>query len=123
MACVFGFAMIAPAASAADTASFQATLNPISANNVTGSGASWITVNGNSAEIKIQVNGLLDGAPHAQHIHIDAQGKCPSAAQQHNGQPSINVADGVRILRLRSSRLRRRLLTVRARSGSCRATR
>jgi hypothetical protein len=94
MACVFGSAMIAPAASAADTASFQATLSPITANNVTGNGASWITVNGNTADVKIQVNGLLDGAPHAQHIHVEAQGQCPSAAQQHNGQSSINVADG-----------------------------
>ena len=97
-ACVLGVALLAPAsasASAAETWSYQATLNPITANKVTGNGASWISVTGNTAEVKIQVNGLLDGAPHAQHIHIDAQGKCPSAPQQHNGMPSINVADGV----------------------------
>ena len=96
-ACVIGLGLLAPgsASAAADTASYQATLNPITANNVTGNGASWITVNGNTADVKIQVNGLLDGVPHAQHIHIDAQGQCPSAPQQHNGMPSINVADGV----------------------------
>ncbi|MET0966366.1 MAG: hypothetical protein ABWZ02_08225 [Nakamurella sp.] len=96
-ACVIGLGLLAPgsASAAAETASYQATLNPITANNVTGTGASWITVNGNTADVKIQVNGLLDGVPHAQHIHIDAQGQCPSAPQQHNGMPSINVADGV----------------------------
>ena len=92
---VLGLALLAPGpAFAADTSSYQAALNPITANHVTGTGASWITVNGTTAKIKIQVNGLLDGAPHAQHIHINAQGTCPSQAQQHNGLPSINVADG-----------------------------
>jgi hypothetical protein len=94
-ACVLGIALLTPAsASAADSTSYQATLNPITANHVTGSGTAWITVTGNSAEVKVQVDGLLDGAPHAQHIHVDALGQCPSAAQQHNGQSSINVADG-----------------------------
>jgi hypothetical protein len=92
---VLGIALLAPgSAAAADVVSYQASLNPIVANNVTGSGASWITINGRTAEIKIQVNGLLDGSPHAQQIRIDALGRCPSVAGQHNGQPSINVADG-----------------------------
>lgn len=92
---VLGIALLAPgSAAAADTASYQAALNPVTANHVTGTGASWITVTGNTAEVKIQVNGLLDGAPHAQHLHIDGQGTCPSQAQQHNGLPSINHADG-----------------------------
>src|SRR6478735_1152948 len=94
-ACVLGIALLTPAsASAADSASYQATLDPIVANHVTGSGTAWVTVTGNSAEVKVEVSGLLDGAPHAQHIHIDALGQCPSQAQQHNGQASINVADG-----------------------------
>jgi len=95
MACVLGIALLTPAsASAADSTSYQATLNPITANHVTGSGTAMITLTGNSAEVKVEVSGLLDGAPHAQHIHVDALGQCPSAAQQHNGQASINVADG-----------------------------
>lgn len=93
--CALGMAVIAPAsAAAADSWSFQTALNPIVANKVTGTGASWITITGNTAEVKIQVNGLLGGSPHAQHIHIDAQGQCPTAPQQHNGLPSITVADG-----------------------------
>jgi hypothetical protein len=82
-------------ANAADSWSFQAALDPITVNRVTGNGASWITVTGTTAEVKIQVNGLLDGVPHAQHIHVDALGQCPSVPQQHNGLPSITVADGV----------------------------
>lgn len=109
VACALGVLLAAPtaasaapassaeaAASAADdrSRSYQAALDPITANKVTGTGASWITVTGTTAEVKIQVNGLLDGVPHAQHIHVDALGTCPSAPQQHNGLPSITVADG-----------------------------
>ena len=102
-ACVLGIALLTPAsASAADSTSYQATLDPITANNVTGSGTAWITLTGDSAEVKVQVDGLLDGAPHAQHIHVDALGQCPSAPQQHNGQSSINVADGAPFSRRRS---------------------
>lgn len=91
--------LAAPAAaarsgSADGSRSYQAALNPIAANRVTGNGASWITVTGPSAEVKIQVNGLLDGMPHAQHIHVDAQGRCPTQPATHNGLPSITVADG-----------------------------
>jgi hypothetical protein len=78
-----------PAAAAAETWSFQAALNPVAANQVTGSGASWISVTGNTAEVQIQVNGLLDGAPHAQSIRIVEQGGC-----QPLTQPSGSPTDG-----------------------------
>jgi hypothetical protein len=92
---VVSIALLAPgSAAAAGSASYQAALNPVTANRVTGTGAAWITVTGNTAEIKIQVTGLLDGVPHGQHIHIDGQGACPSQPQQHNGLPSINHHDG-----------------------------
>lgn len=99
--CVLGLA-VAPAAAAQEadpdgagsSRSYQAALDPIAANGVTGTGASWITVTGTTAEVKIQVNGLLDGVPHAQHIHIDAAGRCPTEPALHNGRPSITVADG-----------------------------
>jgi hypothetical protein len=104
VACVLGVLLAGPAgasasataawASADQSRSYQAALDPITANRVTGNGASWITVTGTTAEVKIQVNGLLDGVPHAQHIHLDALGQCPSLPQEHNGLPSITVADG-----------------------------
>lgn len=107
-ACVVGAALVAPATasaatatsaavpatSAALTSSYQASLSPIAANKVTGTGASWISVTGSTAEVKIQVNGLLDGVPHAQHLRIDAQGTCPTQPALHNGLPTISVADG-----------------------------
>lgn len=94
-ACAAGVAFAAPAAaSAAESSSYQAALDPVVANQVTGTGAAWITVTGTSAEVKIQVNGLLDGVPHAQHILIDALGQCPAQPALHNGLPSVSVADG-----------------------------
>ena len=95
--CAVGLAVGVPGtALAADPVSYEATLNPITVNKVTGNGAAWITVNGTTAEVKMQVNGLLDGSPHAQHIHVDALGQCPTDAnaQQHNGGLSLTVADG-----------------------------
>lgn len=89
-------ALAAPGlAHADDSRSYQAALNPVTANGVTGTGASWITVTGTTAEVKIQVSGLLDGVPHAQHIHVDALGQCPTQPALHHGLPSITVADGV----------------------------
>jgi len=87
---VIGIGLLFPgSASAADTWSYQAALNPVAANLVSGNGASWITVTGTTAEVQIQVNGLLDNAPHAQAIRIDAQGSCPT-----QGSPTISTTDG-----------------------------
>lgn len=89
---VVGIGLVVPGtASAADTWSYQTALNPVAVNLVAGNGASWISVTGTTAEVKIQVNGLLDGVPHAQTIRIDAQGSCPQPAA---GSPSISVTDG-----------------------------
>src|SRR6478735_10347714 len=70
-----------PASAAADIWSYQAALSPVAANLVSGNGASWISVTGTTAEVQIQVNGLLPGAPHAQSIRINGQGSCPTQAQ------------------------------------------
>lgn len=92
---VLGLSLLAPGpAFAADPVSYQAALNPVTANHVTATGAAWVTLNGTTAEVKVQVNGLPDGLPHGQHIHINAQGTCPTQAQDHNGLPSINLTDG-----------------------------
>ncbi|MHC3534402.1 hypothetical protein ACLQ2M_41465, partial [Streptomyces sp. DT7] len=44
-----------------------------------------------------EVTGLLAGVPHAQHIHIDGQGRCPTAADAgvHNGKKSMSTSDGM----------------------------
>ena len=93
-ACALGIAVLTPASAAAtDSWAFQATLNPVTANRVTGTGASWITITGTTADVKIQVNGLLDGAPHAQHLTIGAAGQCP-AAPAENGSPAVTAGAG-----------------------------
>src|SRR6476469_2012088 len=77
---VIGIGLLIPgSASAADTWSYQAALNPVTANLVSGNGASWISVTATTAEVQIQVTGLVN-ASHAQTIRIDAQGSCPTAA-------------------------------------------
>ncbi|MFG2595911.1 hypothetical protein [Streptomyces sp. NPDC048462] len=96
---------IAPPASAGDTGSghagsdvFTTTLNPVPTNNVTGSGTARIRLEGNKATVTVDAKGLLAGVPHAQHIHIDGQGRCPTAADAgvHNGKKSMSTSDGMK---------------------------
>lgn len=42
------------------------------------SGTAWAHVEGNQVEVKIETQGLVAGAPHAQHIHIGGQNTCPT---------------------------------------------
>ncbi|WP_326682078.1 hypothetical protein [Streptomyces sp. NBC_01237] len=95
----------APVASAGDIGSdhsgseaFSTTLNPVPTNNVTGSGTARIHLEGNKATVTVDVKGLLGGVPHAQHIHIDGQGRCPTAADAgvHNGKKSMSTSDGMK---------------------------
>jgi hypothetical protein len=64
---------------------------------VTGSGAAVMRLHGNTLTISIDSTGLLDGAPHALHIHAGGKGTCPdsSVATQHNGHLSIATHAGV----------------------------
>jgi hypothetical protein len=54
-------------------------------------------LNGRSLRVSIDTARLLDGAPHAVHIHAGRKGVCPpaSAAQLHNGHQSIATHAGV----------------------------
>jgi Cu/Zn superoxide dismutase len=74
---------------------YQATLAPVPTNHATGSGTVTVQVSGGQAQVTVHTTGLLD-APHAMHVHIDGQGKCPdaSAAKNHNGHQAISSADG-----------------------------
>lgn len=82
------------AATAADPGTYEAVLKPVTANKVTGTGDTWVTLKGNQALVQLQVSGLVD-AVHAAHIYIGAAGTCPTDAQAHphNGQQSITIAD------------------------------
>src|SRR3954471_23729365 len=77
--------------------SFPGGLTPIPTNRVKADGRALIRLNGDRATVVIKTNALLDGAPHAMHIHAGAQGQCPpaSAAHAHNGHDTISTTDGI----------------------------
>ncbi|WP_125775689.1 CHRD domain-containing protein [Antribacter gilvus] len=58
------------------------------------SGTAWAKVDGTSVEISLEAQGLLDGAPHAQHIHIGGQNVCPANDQEGSGfEGALQVSD------------------------------
>jgi hypothetical protein len=84
-------------ASADDGSTYQATLNPL--NNSNGSGMATITLNGNTADIQMSWSGLpaeFNGGPypHVQHIHIGAQGSCPTPDADKNGDGIVDTVEG-----------------------------
>ena len=77
---------------------FGAAAQPVPTNHVTGSGNATVHLNGDVATVTIDTNGLLNGSPHAMHIHAGGQGLCPpaSAARLHNGHLAISTTDGIK---------------------------
>lgn len=77
---------------------FTAAALPVPTNHVTGSGSATVVLKGNSIAVTLNTNGLLNGAPHALHIHAGGTGVCPpaSAAKLHNGHLSIATLDGIK---------------------------
>ncbi len=74
------FAAAGPA-SAAD-GSVQGELTPIPINGVDGSGQAMVEISGTTLSFTLAAQGLLDGAPHAAHIHYgeDSRNSCPTEA-------------------------------------------
>jgi hypothetical protein len=72
-------------------------LGPVPTNNVNGSGTATMRLNGRSLRISVDTARLLNGNPHALHIHAGGKGVCPdaSAASLHNGHRSIATHAGV----------------------------
>ena len=87
-----------PMAAQADTGTtYQTTLNAI--NGSGGSGSFTMTVNGNQATVNESFSGLaaeFDGNPypHVQHIHIGAQGSCPTMSADKNGDGIVDTVEG-----------------------------
>jgi serine/threonine protein kinase len=77
---------------------FGAAAQPVPTNHVTGSGTANVRLNGDVASVTIDTNGLLNGSPHAMHIHAGGKGVCPpaSAARLHNGHLAISTTDGIK---------------------------
>jgi len=85
------------AASAADSSSYQAQLNPL--NHSSGSGSVMISLSGSQATITEHFSGLAatfggKPYPHVQHIHIGAQGSCPTTSADKNGDGVISTTEG-----------------------------
>jgi hypothetical protein len=92
-------AMIPLAGANADSGSttYTATLNPL--NHATGSGMLTLKLSGDTATVNEQWSGLagtFSGAPypHVQHIHEGAQGVCPPASADKNGDGVVDVTEG-----------------------------
>jgi hypothetical protein len=84
-------------AGASAATSYQATLNPL--NHSSASGTLTLQIDGDQATITEHVDGLagtFNGKPypHVQHIHIGAQGVCPTTAADKNADGVISTTEG-----------------------------
>jgi serine/threonine protein kinase len=77
---------------------FVSTAQPVPTNRVTGSGTATVRLLGDTVTVTLDTHGLLNGSPHAMHIHAGGKGICPpaSAARRHNGHLSISTTDGIK---------------------------
>jgi serine/threonine protein kinase len=77
---------------------FSSSEQPVPTNQVTGAGAATVALSGDTATVSVDTNGLLNGSPHAMHIHAGGKGMCPpaSASHLHHGHPSISTTDGIK---------------------------
>lgn len=76
---------------------YQTTLDPL--NGSTGSGMATISVTGDQATIDLSWSGLpetfMDAPyPHVQHIHIGAEGQCPTMDADGNGDGIVDTVEG-----------------------------
>jgi hypothetical protein len=100
---VAGLAVAAPGLASAQTSgtsTYTANLTPVPLNGANGaSGTLTLVLNGNQAAITEHVSGLAatfmgQPYPHVQHIHGGAQGVCPTAAADTNGDKVISTSEG-----------------------------
>ena len=80
-----------------DGATYQVELDAL--NNSGASGTAVVTLKGRSLTVKIDAEGLVPNAPHAQHIHgMPDHSKdfmCPTQDADKNGDGVVNVAEGL----------------------------
>ncbi|EWS81824.1 hypothetical protein BF93_15060 [Brachybacterium phenoliresistens] len=76
------------------TASATLEAHLIELNDSGASGTAWVAVDGNEVSVTLETAGLLDGAPHAQHIHVGGKNQCPDPDKQGNGADgALQVSD------------------------------
>lgn len=88
-----------PATASADHANggYTTTLDPL--NDSGGTGSFSMTIDDDQATVQLSWSGLaaqFDGGPypHVQHIHIGADGVCPTPALDENGDGIVNTPEG-----------------------------
>ena len=86
------FPLLTMSAAQAADGSYQADLSALNESGVSGTG--MVTLEGNEATVMIEASGLVEGAPHAQHFHIGAQGACPTDADDEDGDGFVSVTEG-----------------------------
>lgn len=86
--------LAAPAVADGHQTELMATLDEL--NDSGGSGTAWAKVDGTSVWLSLEVQGLLDEAPHAQHIHIGGTNSCPDPSMKGSGPDgAIRTTDAV----------------------------
>lgn len=89
-------AQAAQAAPAADSGTTQLWANLTQLNDSGASGKVTASLTGDQLSIKITSQGLLAGAPHAQHIHLGGSNSCPSNSEKGTGVDGhLRVADAM----------------------------
>ena len=75
------FPLLTMSAASAAEGSAQADLTPVPVNPVDATGQAMVEVSGTTLSFTLAAQGLLDGSPHAAHIHFgaDARHECPTA--------------------------------------------
>jgi predicted Ser/Thr protein kinase len=93
-----GIALSSGGAPTAKSQLFEAVLRPVPDDHVTGSGTAAVRLQGNLATVTVDATGLLNGAPHAMHVHAFGLGICPppAAARLYNGHRAISTTDGLK---------------------------
>lgn len=57
-------------------------------------GVGIVNLRGNEAQVRIYASGLLADQPHAQHFHINGEGRCPTDADDGNGDGIVSTVEG-----------------------------
>ncbi|WP_245580115.1 hypothetical protein [Arthrobacter castelli] len=87
----------APAMADHAEGTYSTTLGEV--NNSGATGLAWVEVTGSQATVTIQTKGLAETFkgepyPHVQHVHIGAQGTCPTMADDANGDGIVDTVEG-----------------------------
>ncbi|MFF7609221.1 hypothetical protein [Streptomyces parvulus] len=81
---------------AADSQAYQINLEQL--NDSGARGTAMVSLEGTELTVKIQAEGLVPGAPHAQHIHGSTKGMdfhCPDASADKNGDKIVSTVEGL----------------------------